>query len=59
VIAWVSPGSVVATLTLPFVAILAGARPQMVVAAIGTAALILFRHRDRRPLAPRRGGADE
>jgi glycerol-3-phosphate acyltransferase PlsY len=41
----VSLGSVAATVTLPSVAIMAGAPPQVLAAAIGTGALILFRHR--------------
>lgn len=41
----VSLGSVAATLTLPSVALLTGAPPQVVAAAIGAGALILFRHR--------------
>jgi glycerol-3-phosphate acyltransferase PlsY len=41
----VSLGSVAATLTLPPAAWLAGAPTSVLVAAIGTAALILFRHR--------------
>jgi acyl phosphate:glycerol-3-phosphate acyltransferase len=41
----ISLGSVVATVTLPSVAWMAGAPTSVVVAAIGIAALILFRHR--------------
>ncbi len=48
-VAWtsrvISLGSVAATLTLPSVALLSGASTAVVAAAIGTAALILFRHR--------------
>jgi acyl phosphate:glycerol-3-phosphate acyltransferase len=49
VIVWltrfVSLGSVAATVTLPSLAIASGAPPQVLGAAIGTGALILFRHR--------------
>ena len=49
VIVWftrfVSLGSVAATLTLPSVAMMSGAAPQVLAAATGTGALILFRHR--------------
>lgn len=41
----ISLGSVVATVTLPSVAWMAGAPTSVLVAAIGIAALILFRHR--------------
>jgi len=41
----VSLGSVAATLTLPPVAMMSGAPPQVLGAAIGSGALILFRHR--------------
>ena len=41
----ISLGSVAATVTLPLVAVLAGTGPSAAVAAIGAAALILFRHR--------------
>lgn len=41
----ISLGSVAATVTLPLVAVLAGAGPSAAVAAIGAAVLILFRHR--------------
>jgi glycerol-3-phosphate acyltransferase PlsY len=41
----VSLGSVAATLTLPSVAMMSGAPPQVLGAAIGSGALILFRHR--------------
>lgn len=41
----VSLGSVAATVTLPPVAMISGAPPQVLAAAIGTGALILFRHR--------------
>lgn len=41
----VSLGSVAATVTLPSVAWLAGSPPPVIAAAIGTGALILFRHR--------------
>jgi acyl phosphate:glycerol-3-phosphate acyltransferase len=41
----VSLGSVVATLTLPPVAMISGAPPQVLAAATGTGALIVFRHR--------------
>ena len=41
----VSLGSIAATLTLPPVAMMSGAPPPVLAAAIGTGALILFRHR--------------
>jgi glycerol-3-phosphate acyltransferase PlsY len=41
----ISLGSVAATVTLPSVAVLSGASPSACVAAVGTGALILFRHR--------------
>lgn len=41
----VSLGSVAATVTLPSIALLSGAPPQVLIAAVGAAALILFRHR--------------
>ena len=41
----VSLGSVAATVTLPSIALLSGAPPQVIVAAVGAGALILFRHR--------------
>ena len=41
----VSLGSLAATVTLPSVAMISGAPPQVLGAAIGTGALILFRHR--------------
>ena len=41
----VSLGSMAATVTLPSVAWLSGAPPQIFVAALGTGTLILFRHR--------------
>lgn len=41
----VSLGSVAATVTLPSIAMASGAPPQVLGAAIGTGALILFRHR--------------
>jgi glycerol-3-phosphate acyltransferase PlsY len=41
----ISLGSVAATVTLPSVAVLSGSSPSVVVAAIGTGVLILFRHR--------------
>jgi acyl phosphate:glycerol-3-phosphate acyltransferase len=41
----ISLGSLAATVTLPSVALLSGAPPQAFRAAIGTGALILFRHR--------------
>jgi glycerol-3-phosphate acyltransferase PlsY len=41
----VSLGSVAATVTLPSIAWLTGAPPSVVVAAVGAAVLILFRHR--------------
>src|SRR6476620_10290156 len=40
----VSLGSVAATLTLPSIALLSGAPPQVLIAAVGAGALILFRH---------------
>jgi glycerol-3-phosphate acyltransferase PlsY len=42
---FVSLGSIAATVTLPSVAMMSGAPPQVLGAAIGTGALILFRHR--------------
>jgi glycerol-3-phosphate acyltransferase PlsY len=42
----VSLGSVVATVTLPSAALLAGSPRSVVIAAAGACALILFRHRD-------------
>ena len=41
----VSLGSVAATVTLPAIALLSGAPPQVLIAAVGAGALILFRHR--------------
>jgi glycerol-3-phosphate acyltransferase PlsY len=41
----VSLGSIAATVALPPVAWLSGAPPAVVIAAAGTGALILFRHR--------------
>jgi acyl phosphate:glycerol-3-phosphate acyltransferase len=41
----VSLGSIAATLTLPSIAMVAGAPPQVLGAAMGTGALVLFRHR--------------
>ena len=49
IVVWVSRvislGSIAATLTLPPAALLSGASPSIARAAIGAAALILFRHR--------------
>ena len=49
VVAWssrvISLASVAATLTLPSVALLTGSAPDVAVASVGSAALILFRHR--------------
>jgi acyl phosphate:glycerol-3-phosphate acyltransferase len=42
---FVSLGSVAATVTLPSIALASGAPPQVLIAAIGAGALILFRHR--------------
>jgi glycerol-3-phosphate acyltransferase PlsY len=41
----ISLGSLAATVTLPSVALLSGASPSIVAAAMGTGGLILFRHR--------------
>jgi glycerol-3-phosphate acyltransferase PlsY len=41
----VSLGSVAATVTLPSIAWIAGAPPSVLIAALGTGALIVFRHR--------------
>jgi glycerol-3-phosphate acyltransferase PlsY len=64
----ISLGSVAATVTLPSAAVLSGASSSVVTAAIGTASLILFRHRanvhrilsgTERRLGPRAAARDD